>query len=228
MLTKEELRNADMDIICKNCKKQKEKLFTLLEVATTPTTIATLGPIGTTSYNAALYFRDYVQVTSKDVHVNIDLYENFDLVFKALLDEKTQLILMPNAYNKMTEFYWNKNLEVICSFLLNTPSYGIASHNDFKGKKDKITLATCKAVEHIIPELWNSTLFKDKEYEIVEAYSTKSAMQLLVDQKVDLALTNSSSLKKSNLKFISETKSAEVLWSVFTLSKDNGIKYVNN
>lgn len=148
--------------------------------------------------------------------VEIMLYDTFESAAVELKKENADFILLPNAYGKMTNFYWDITLELIFTFIIQTPEYGIAAMSlDSVKLKDHVTIATCKAVEHLVSEMWPKLGMEEKDYTIIEAYSTKKSLMLLEEGKVDFALTNDTSLVGSNAYFITDTMHTEVLWSVF-------------
>ncbi|HOM02663.1 MULTISPECIES: hypothetical protein [Acetivibrio] len=205
------------DLLCSKCRCQRDKLFKYIDMKNS-VTMATLGPEGTTSSEAAKVFKKYIETRNQQANLKIDLYNSFELALNEIHKRNADFILLPNAYGKMTYFYWDTTIELGFTFINKTPEYGIAML-DKKNLYDKPTLSisTCKAVEHLLQELMDTTEFRYKNYEIVEANSTTESLMLLEDGKVDLALTNDTSLKNSEAYFISKTKSTEVLWSVFML-----------
>lgn len=206
----------DDDPFCARCKEKRDILFSIISHLGNRIRIGTLGPEGTTSYEAAKYVKDFLEKQYGDPNIVIQLYVSFDLAFNALLDGKIDMILLPNAYHKMTEFYWNSHLELLLTFTTKTPEYGIAYVPGIHTPaKDYYTIATCKAVEHILFELWKTTPYSNSDFHVIDAYSTTASLNLLLSGEVDFALTNRTSLDRSHAQFISDTKQAEVLWSIF-------------
>lgn len=205
------------DLLCKKCIFQKEKLFGYIDKKSS-VTMATLGPEGTTSSETAKVFKKYIEDINKLADLKINLYDSFELAINEVHKRSADFILLPNAYGKMTNFYWDTTIELGFVFTNKTPEYGIAmlDKNNLYDKPT-LTISTCKAVEHLLQELMDTTEFKNKSYEIVEANSTTKSLMLLEDGKVDLALTNDTSLKNSKAYFISNTKYTDVLWSIFML-----------
>lgn len=209
------------DIFCEDCRNRKNKLFSRIEGLEGRFTIGTLGPKGTTSYQTCKFLIENLEGIFGKINVEIKLYKTFDLVFNSLLTKQSDFILLPNAYPKITEFYWDSNLELLYTFLASTPEYGIVKQvqSELLNKK-YLTIATCKAVEHLLVDLLETTKYKEIHHEVIEAYSTTASLKLLLDDKVDLAITNTTSLNEignDNAKLISKTLSAEVLWSIFSL-----------
>ena len=204
--------------VCNKCIEKRERMASY--VYGRECEIVTMGPQGTTSSEAAKYFRNYAINELGAVNMNISLYDTFEIALQELKRGKADFIILPNAYGKMTNFYWDNSLELIFTFIITTPDYGIAAFDvNEVNKKDRISISTCKAVEHLIDKMLEDINMKDKNYEIVEAYSTTKALRLLEEGKVDLALTNNSSLEGSKASFVTPTMHTEVLWSVFMVKR---------
>lgn len=179
--------------------------------------VATLGPKGTSSYYAYTYFVQYIKSIGIHKKCSVVLLENFDLVVETLEDNTADIIIIPNAYDRITEMYWNPRLYNLFSFLLKTPDYGIASvDGDYTHKDKRIKIASCKPVYCLIDELIHQVDPQIKDYEVIEKYSTIESAVALKNHEVDLALTNSTSVKETGTKFISSVWHADVLWSVFS------------
>lgn len=210
------------DQICQYCSEKRKKLFSYVNGKNIR--LVTMGPKGTTSSIAAEYFKKYALNNMNAADVEIMLYDTFESASIELKKENADFILLPNAYGKMTNFYWDITLELIFTFIIQTPEYGIAAIDvDKVRSKKQVTIATCKAVEHLVSELWSALGMTEKNYIIVEAYSTKKSLMLLEEGKVDFALTNNTSLVGSNAFFITHTMHTEVLWSVF-MQKQVGVE----
>lgn len=202
------------DEICQFCNEKRQKLFNYTDGRNIK--LVTMGPKGTTSSMAAEYLKKYALNNMNAASVEIMLYDTFESAAVELKKENADFILLPNAYGKMTNFYWDITLELIFTFIIQTPEYGIAAMSlDSVKLKDHVTIATCKAVEHLVSEMWPKLGMEEKDYTIIEAYSTKKSLMLLEEGKVDFALTNDTSLVGSNAYFITDTMHTEVLWSVF-------------
>lgn len=204
--------------ICKKCMEKKDRMVSY--ICGRKCRIVTMGPQGTTSSEAARYFQNYAINELGADSMKISLYDTFEIALKELKGGGADFIVLPNAYGKMTNFYWDNILELMFTFIIQTPEYGIAALDmNAVREKQKISIATCKAVEHLVSNMWTELNMQDKEYTIVEAYSTTKSLMLLEEEKVDLALTNNSSLENSNAFFVTKTMHTEVLWSVFMVKK---------
>lgn len=200
--------------ICMDCMQRKERFASRFRGQ--DVNIVTMGPYGTTSSIAADYLKRYMAETVESREVNIYLYDNFDKAVENLKNRHYDLIVLPNAYEKMTNFYWDNSLDLMLTFIIETPTYGLAGIPDELPDKEKpLLISTCKPVRHLLDGLLKKTVYADSSYEIVDAYSTRHALSMLEKHEVDLALTNDTSLKSSKAGFISGVLKTEVLWSVF-------------
>lgn len=201
-----------MDYNCSSCTSRRDRFLKYVSMKK-HVSVATLGPDGTTSSCAARYFKSFFPT---NIELNIILKDSFDLAYEELKKDKVDFVLLPNAYSNMTYYYWDFNLELIQTFIMRTPDYGIVARDVEESlSKPCVRIATCLAVKHLIPQLIDTTAFKDKEYEIVIENSTKKSLMYMLDGKADLALTNNTSLAGSGIDFISDHMHTEVLWSVF-------------
>lgn len=207
--------NVNIDDISKKFLDKKQKLTEYIK-SKDKVTLVTMGPKGTTSSMSAEYFKNFAIENLGAKNIEVLLYDTFEIAVVELKKQNADLILLPNAYGKMTNFYWDITLELVFTFIVQTPEYGLAAINiNEVRKKDTISVSTCKAVEHLLKEMLVKAGMENKNVHIVEAYSTKKSLTLLEEGKVDIALTNDTSLVGSNAYFITDTMHTEVLWSIF-------------
>ncbi len=178
--------------------------------------IGTLGPQGTTSYFATQYFIEYIKKYNRHIEAEILLEEKFDIVTKDLLEGNVDLIIVPNAYEKITDMYWNPRLSNLFTFLLETPKYAIASRvgEDMK-ERQNFKLASCSPVLCLVDYFMEELNIPAESYEIIRANSTTRAAEMVENKVVDMAITNATSIEDRDLEFISSKLSAQVLWSIF-------------
>lgn len=81
--------------------------------------LVTLGPSGTTSSVIANKLKDVFEA-EKNRKVVIDLFDTFELALSEISNNKADMILVPNAYHRITTFYWNTKLELVYSFVAGT------------------------------------------------------------------------------------------------------------
>jgi len=86
----------------------------------------TLGPAGTSSHATLLALSEEIKRLRPDTDVEISLKNTFDEVYRIMLIENSEsFALVPAAYERVTEFFWNSELENIYNFSYNTPRYGL-------------------------------------------------------------------------------------------------------
>lgn len=181
-------------------------------------TIGTLGPKGTSSEQALKYLIAFIEDYNPKLNTTICLMNNFIEVYNALDKRLIDYALIPTAYEKITDFFWNYNFSNNLNFIFPTPEYGLVCKNNYIPIKNrKIKIACCPAVENTIEYLSNGEL-KEASIEKIRTNSTTESVVRLVHGEVDLAITNYTSFdiyKDKNIKFISKTYHANIVWSLF-------------
>lgn len=211
------LAEAWHDEHCLQCNERKLKMFEIVR-GRSHVVLGTLGPDGTTSSETARHFREYFLRWCPGADLGFEFFDTFELALAALCSGDLDYLLMPNAYGKMTRFYWHPRIELVYSFMNETPRYGIAVLGaPDSGERRSYTMATCKPVAHLAQELWDTTVYRESPFQLVEEPSTKKSLMLMEQGVADFALTNDSSLRDSDAVFISQTRRADVLWSIFIL-----------
>jgi bacilysin biosynthesis protein BacA len=172
--------------------------------------VGTMGPSGTSSSLACEYFIRKVPAV-----LDSALYDNFDLLFQALLDGDCGLALVPNAYERITEYYWDKRLQLVCFFLRDTPSYGLACRpGEAILESGPLRVACCLPVRQLFDELAPAD-WRSREIEWTMRPSTTSAARAVQDGEADVAVSNQPSVDAANLVFVIEKPGVPMLWSVF-------------
>lgn len=180
--------------------------------------IGTLGPEGTSSEFALRYFISNIESYNSNIKCDVFLATNFNTIYNALNDNLIKYALVPTAYEKITDFFWNNDFINNLNFIFPTPQYGMVCKNDYRQINDrKVRIACCAAVENTINYLSNG-IFKNGEFQKVQTNSTTEAIKSLIDGYADLAITNKTSFdiySDKDIKFISKTYNANMVWSVF-------------
>lgn len=178
--------------------------------------IGTMGSESTSSVQAAKFFCENIK--------ELDAYE-FRLFpdFKALLnaahtETEMDFALVPSAYERVTDFFWDMKLENCMNFIFPTPQYGLVCKNDYHiDNNENITIATCHAVENIIEELSDGRI-KDEQVEKIFTPSTTTALQEVIKGNADIAVTNETSFdlyKDRDIRFIYRKYNAKIVWCLF-------------
>lgn len=173
--------------------------------------LVTLGPAGTSSEQSAICFGKFAIMNGVAKRYNVVLCDTYEEASDQVISNKCQAFVVANAYYGISEFYMSNNFNLSAAFLKYTPNYGIAVRDELI--RDDIVIATHPAPKSLINELLPSAL---KVKDIVFKRSTSSAAKAVADFEVDAALTTELAAKLYNLKFISNIRPIQMLWSVFT------------
>jgi prephenate dehydratase len=171
--------------------------------------IATLGPEGTSSENAAAYLWT---VRAADIPADIRLYNTYEEAGEALMAGVTSHLLVANAYSGINEFYMDLRFSLAFAFLHDTPAYGLAApaHDTVPCE---VRVATHPAPAPLVRELLPA---RHAVTRIVYTDSTSVAAAKAHKLEIDLALTTQLAAARYNLAFISRTRPIRMLWSAFT------------
>ncbi|MGE5370380.1 MAG: hypothetical protein ACM3QZ_00190 [Solirubrobacterales bacterium] len=179
--------------------------------------LGTLGAEGTTSSMAAKYMKSVL--TENNTSVDIAYFDTFEIVQKSLLSGEIEYALVPNAYEGVTNFYWDASLTPVFYFIHDTPRYGIYTlpsmykeYSELLGK-EHLRIAACPAVYTLINKLLPE--IDIDHLEIVYAPSTESAANHVSRGLCDLGVTNETSASKYNLSNITDIFRVEMSWVVF-------------
>jgi len=188
--------------------------------------IGSLGPVGTTTYEATKYLTQYIDSLNYEITYDVILFNTFDKIFENLKNEKLDMVIIPNPYENITRFYWDEKIHFIFSFDLLSPKYGIAAlTKEVSESNKKLKIASGPAIDSLFDKLYK---FPNKEnISFYNVNSTKEAVLSVEDGEADLAITNNTSIKGTNLSFITNTIHATILWSIF-ISENNYQKLNTN
>lgn len=175
-------------------------------------TIGTLGPKGTSSEAAAMYF---AQQNKAQLHQHsIRLFDNFQLVLDALVHADLSMAIIPHAFSDINLFYINPQVRLYHMFVFDTPAYGLAKRPD-----TVVPRQFCKIVSHPAPVIALKTLSEQMgltDYEVKWVHSTSQAAREVSEKKADLALTNWNAMQQFNLTSCAMYGAIQMGWSVFT------------
>ena len=191
---------------------QQRFLDIALPTAATHGTVATLGPAGTSSEQAARHLLQ--RLHGEDCELGPKLFHSYEEASAAVIRGAAGLLLVANAYAGVYEFYMSPALKLAGAFYFQTPQYGIATMPD-RVVSGPIRIASHPAPVPLIEELLPEHL---DAKEIVLTSSTSAAALATRSGQVDAALTTRPSAERYGLSFISRTRPIEMLWSVFRLA----------
>jgi prephenate dehydratase len=172
--------------------------------------VATLGPTGTSSEQAAHYlWAD----RAAEMPPRIRLYDTYEGAGAALREGTASHLVVANAYSAVNSFYMDPGLSFAGAFLFDTPHYGIAVSPGHRIPAQAV-ISTHPAPAPLVAELLPGA------YSVAEmrfANSTSVAAANASERRTDLALTTARAAEAHALEFISRTRPIRMLWSVFTL-----------
>lgn len=176
--------------------------------------IGTLGPVGTSSEQAANYAIEHLYPNRA---CELSLLDSFESCIEELLTEKLDAVIVPHAYPKINDFYMHPELVVDEIFRADTPLYGLAVRDDFEF--DEAMLDSEVIVSHPAPvPLIQYYLHRDPSIKLVS--STSEAARQVRDFETNLAVTNQQAADVYGLKFVKQFKRIPMSWTVF--QKEHG------
>lgn len=173
--------------------------------------IHTLGPNGTSSEAAAGFFAKWLEQRHPESCVRIKLNDSYENACSSMEKETPAVLIVANAYPEIHNFYMEPRLNLVATFVFDTPLYGLASKGPLTTSKP--TIATHPAPRLLIEELLPRGLEIDS---VILTLSTSAAAAAAARSEVDVALTTEVAAKIHDLHFISNTRPIRMLWSVFT------------
>lgn len=173
-------------------------------------TIATLGPSGTSSEQAAKALLRHLGLPQE----NISLHRTFEEAGEAAQNARNKLLLCANAYAGSDKFYVSPAHGFIGCFVYDTPEYGIVARQEFDlPRTGTVDIITHHAPIALLPWLLAGT---GLEYRILAQYeSTARVAELVSEGRFDYCVTNETSAMRYGLKFVSRTRPIRMLWSIF-------------
>jgi hypothetical protein len=172
------------------------------------TAVATLGPAGTSSEQAAHHLWQHLAADGDPV---IQLYDTYEQAGDAIRTGEASHLVVANAYANVSVFYMDTRLALSCAFIQDTPPYGIARRRGGSVPSNPRIAshpAPIPLVEQLLPAHFTGR-------EIVRMTSTSASAAAVREGVVDLALTTQPATDRYDLEFISRTRTIRMLWSVF-------------
>jgi prephenate dehydratase len=173
--------------------------------------IATLGPAGTSSEQAAMFlWVGHHHGEPPAIHLSATYEEAGDAVISGAASH----VVVANAYAGIHRFYMDPAFSIVGAFLMDTPLYGIA----VSPERQIPSVARISSHPAPIPLIRELLPTAYSVAEILHATSTSAAAIQAHRGEADMALTTEPAATANALKFISRTRSIRMLWSVFTLT----------
>lgn len=170
-------------------------------------TLATLGPPGTSSHLTAAFL-------AERHGLRIELSDTFDAVLAALVDRRVDQALVPSAYQGLTRFHWHRDLRLDAYFAQATPEYGIAADPGREPAAGQLAVAALWEVRRLFADLAPPAL-RDRPMRWVDADSTQHAAEILAAGGADLAVTNAPGVHRHALRWVARRPGAEIVWTLF-------------
>ncbi|MFD9357595.1 prephenate dehydratase domain-containing protein [Streptomyces sp. NPDC060031] len=176
------------------------------------TAVATLGPPGTSSEQAAGQLWQRLP-DGRGRTPELRLFDTYEEAGEALLDGRASHLVVANAYAGVNRFYMDPRLELAAAFFMETPPYGIVALPGGTNM-NRPTVASHPAPVPIIGQLLDES-FGEPHVSLVS--STSAAARAVREGEADLALTTLPAARRHNLVLISSTRTIQMVWSVFVL-----------
>lgn len=172
--------------------------------------IVTLGPAGTSSFQAANFLGDLLKA-------GVMLYPTYEAAAQAVEQEpKNRALLVANAYAEVNRFYISALLRPAGAFFYNTPAYVVAATNPDILNKPQIKVASHPAPSHLVGDT-----IQHADISIISADSTHIAAEMTAEGQVDACLTTQIAAEMLNLCVLSVAfPTIPMLWTVF-ISKEH-------
>ena len=181
--------------------------------------IGTLGPVGTSSEQAALFLSEKIVKIGGEVF-KVNLYDSFEDVLEALSRNEIKLAVVPNAYERVNEYYINPETVLVDLFIHSTPSYGLV-----KRPNEDIPAVGCSIVTHPAPRklvdlLLSRVKSPPQNFKVSLVKSTSVAANMVKSGEADLAITNEIAARKNGLEIIEMYGAIKMSWSVFAKNNE--------
>lgn len=185
------------------------------------TSIATLGPEGSSSQCAARYLSTLIGEQLK-----VLLFGTFEQASKHVEQNESCLLLVANAYQRVDNFYMNERTLLLGSFFFSPPAYYLAC-KDLSNLMLKVSSKkTISIASHHAPLSRLESLIKSSEEHVPDLPkaqidvqvidSTSSGAQQTASGGVDCCLANIDAINLHNLTVISQPLHIEMTWVAFS------------
>ena len=159
--------------------------------------IATLGPAGTSSDNAA---QSFTQALSCELQVS--LHNTYEDAAAAVIHQQADYLIVANAYAAINHFYISDQLIAAGVFPMKTPPYGIAVRSQCSNYPVQIRLASHPAPLHLL-DRWLKYL--PHPANILHTRSTSEAANFVATGQADACITTETARQRNGLAFITKT-----------------------
>jgi hypothetical protein len=172
--------------------------------------IATLGPPGTSSGDAANYLADKLRAEGAST-ADVDLYPSFGDAVEAALGGLADLVVIADAYGGIGETYTRPDVTVVGMYFHLTPDYGLATRRGEQVSGPQIVPSHPAP----IPLLAHLDTYPITVSRIERVAGPRDAARLVADGGFDVALTHRRAVEEFGLDFVSATHPIRTSWAVF-------------
>lgn len=182
--------------------------------------IATLGPEGTCSERAAIYYANKNNVKYKTI-----LCDTFETAIKKLMFEIVDIVIIPSAYRELAEIVFENmdDIELSDIFLYSTPGLVIATGYEDVSIDEIKTMAT-----HSSPSILAQKSCPNAK--LTYCSSNSASALKVVNGDVDACVTTRICVEMNNLHIVKDFGEVQMGWNVFKKNNNNRkrIKNANN
>jgi bacilysin biosynthesis protein BacA len=185
------------------------------------TSIATLGPEGSSSQCAARYLSSLI-----GEQLEVLLFNTFEQASEHVESNESCLLLVANAYQRVDNFYMNDRTLLLGSFFFAPPTYYLACKDISNLKLKVLSEKTISIASHHAPLSQLDNLIRSSEktvfgiqksqVEVQLTDSTSDGAQKTAAEIVDCCLANIDAINLNNLTVISHPLHIEMTWVVFS------------
>lgn len=163
--------------------------------------VATLGPEGTCSENAAQYY-----INNNHYRGNIELYSTFEEAIETLKAGISDFVIVPSAYRKLADIIFDGRniIEIADVFILITPGFVAVIMNELTKIK--------KVAAHSSPANLASECFPYAQ--LIISNSNSHSANMLVSGEVDACITTKKCIELSSVKIIRDFGEISMSWNV--------------
>jgi prephenate dehydratase len=172
--------------------------------------IATLGPPGTSSGDAASYLADRLLAQGSS-SAEVELYPSFGDAVEATLAGQADVVVIADAYGGISERYTRPDVKVVGLYFHLTPDYGLAARPGEQVSGPQV-VPSHPAPIPLLAQLDTHPITVSR---IERVDGPRDAARLVAEGGFDVALTHRRAVEEFGLNFVSATHPIRTSWAVF-------------
>lgn len=167
--------------------------------------IATLGPNGTCSERAALYYAENKKIKSETI-----LCDSFEIAIQKLMYDEVDMVIIPSAYRELAEIVFGnmENIKLAEVFLYSTPGLVIATKQNDIGVNEIKTMAT-----HSSPSILAKKICPYAK--LLYCSSNSASANRVINGEVDACVTTRICVEMNKLHIVKDFGEIPMGWNVF-------------